>query len=209
MKKGIKLLLLFILISFSKTYAQKERILDSITAKMCDDIKKVDIDKASPDSLSMMFEKMMMDACTPFLGELMQYYDLAGPGSTEAGTKLGEEVAKKLFANCPKAMSYAMKMAEAKDDPPPVDLESSKSNFKGKLSKVVKGDFYKFICTDEKGLQETFYWFQNCGAEKLLPDPSKYIGKTLKINFVEVNYFIPSENNYKKIKMMAMLEVIN
>lgn len=202
MNKVIKLLLLILLVSTSQGFAQKEKVLDSITAKMCNDIKKVDINKVSPDSLSIMFETMMMNACTPHLGELMQYYDLMGPNSSEAGTKLGEDVAKRLFANCPIAVNYAVKMAENQNSasPPPIDMTSSNANFKGKLTKVVKGDFYKFICTDDKGLQETFYWFQNCGAEKLLPDPSKHIGKILKIKFVEVNYFIPSENNYKKLR---------
>ncbi|POY38382.1 hypothetical protein C3K47_03005 [Solitalea longa] len=210
MKKNL-LILAILLFSVSHVFAQKEALVDTITQKICLELKGVNIDKLSADSASNLFEKTMTKVCLEHMGSLMEYYDLMGPNANEAGTQLGNDVAKQLMKSCPAFVDFAMKMAATDEtsSSSSAGTESVSSNFNGKLTKVVKGDFYRFICTSEQGLQETFYWLQNCGAEKLLPDPNKYVGKKVKINFTEVSYFIPSEGNYKKIKTMTVFNLVD
>ncbi|MCO4294707.1 hypothetical protein NF867_17730 [Solitalea sp. MAHUQ-68] len=209
----MKRILLFIPILFfcslSSVFAQKEAFIDTISQKICNELKDVQLDKLSPDSVTSLFGKVMMKACADHMGTLLEYYDLMGANSDVAAEQLGNDVAKNLMKNCPRFLDFALKMANEKKTPLPIDTESATSNYNGKLSKIVKGDFYKFICVNEQGLQETFYWLQHCGAEKLLPEPNKYIGKKVKINFIEVSYFIPAESNYKKIKMMVVFDLLN
>jgi len=143
------------------------------------------------------------------MGLLMQVAEKRGVSVSDkaAMEKVGQEMAMELMKqNCNAFVQMSLKMSQGmvRDEAVP-DVSSTS----GTLTSVETKDFCKFIVTDTKGKKVSFYWlhyFKN--SEKFTDQPSKYVGKKLKIFWQETEVYVPTAKGYYKIKEITEVQVM-
>jgi len=143
------------------------------------------------------------------MGLLMQVAEKRGVSVSDkaAMEKVGQEMAMELMKqNCTAFVQMSLKMSKGMVQDEEVVSVSSTS---GTLTSVETKDFCKFIVSDSKGKKLSFYWlhyFKN--SEKFTDQPSKYVGKKLKVFWQEIEVYVPSAKGYYKIKEITEIQVM-
>ncbi|MDB5013452.1 MAG: hypothetical protein JWQ25_1654 [Daejeonella sp.] len=119
--------------------------------------------------------------------------------------KLGMDVAKDLFAqNCQPFLKISMLMAadEIKD-------MGLTGDDKGRFVRIETKGFNYFVLMNAEKKEHSFIWFRQFpGSENFIKNPAYLIGKSVKIEWQEVEVFIPSAKKYAKMKEVTGVQAI-
>ena len=126
----------------------------------------------------------------------------------EAMRKLGIEVGKELLKmKCGSYLKVSAIMAGKDDD----SQEGSKTEMlQAKLARVDNKDFTYLILKDNNNKEHSFLWFEYfAGSEKFTGGKlNNFIGKRLKVSWMEKEVYLPKANGYFKIKQITGLETV-
>jgi hypothetical protein len=202
MKNIFLLMLLFV---FAKTgTSQSTGNMKKITDSICDCLTKKDLSsiKTTEDANTAFMNCFMNNAS--LLMELAQERNVDFSDQV-AMRNLGLEIGKELMKqNCSSFIDLSMKMAGSEKTE---GTTSATGVTGGKLIRIDNKDFRYFIVTDASNREKSFIWLHYfSGSEKFMDNTAKYIGKSIKINWQEIEVFLPSAKGYFKIKEITGIE---
>ena len=122
--------------------------------------------------------------------------------------KIGQELAIEMMKqNCSSFVQMSLKISQGGEAVG--DEVSELSSTSGILSSVETKEFCKFNLTDAKGKKTSFYWIHHFkNSEKFTDQPSKYIGKKIKVFWQETEVYVPAAKGYYKIKEIKEIQVL-
>ncbi len=115
---------------------------------------------------------------------------------------LGVEIAKNLMnEKCTGFMQLAVKMAQKGD--------AESSSIEGKFKRIDNKGFNYIIVADEDNQEKSFLWLhQFSGSETFMRDPASLTGKRLKIDWKEIEVYLPESKGYYKVKEITAITVL-
>jgi hypothetical protein len=121
--------------------------------------------------------------------------------------KIGEELALEMVKqNCNAFIQMSMKISKGEETMGEVTEVFSTT---GTLSAIETKDFSKLILTDANGKKSTFYWMHHFkNSEKFIGQPTKFIGKKMKVSWQETEVYIPAAKGYFKIKEIKGIDLL-
>jgi len=79
----------------------------------------------------------------------------------------------------------------------------------GTLKRIDTKDFNYFVLTDAENKERSFIWLRQFpGSDSFMGNPNQLKGKKLRIEWREIEVYIPSAKNYYNIKEVVGLEVL-
>lgn len=203
-----KLLLLVLAIAFY-TNSQAQNKIGPAQRKMldtlCNCMNKVDLTKIkTPDEAEAAFENCFNDHLE-LLAEVAieENVDLStNEGQGKVGSLIGVNL---LQEKCASFLRLAGIMAKKKDGESAVETQSTTGAFK-RID--VKG-FNYIVLKDAKGSERSFIWLRQFpGSEKFTGITTKYIGKSMKITWQEMEVYLPAAKGYYKVKEIIGVDVL-
>lgn len=200
------LLPLFLLVLLPTLSAQT--VPGPVEKKMTDNICAC-ISKLDPDSIKdkQSADKAFMDCFSQHAGLLVQVTEERKIELTDhpAMRQLGIEIGKNLLSqNCPGFMHLSMAMANGSDTG-----ESLTGVTEGRLKRMDTRDFNYFVLTDDDNKEKSFIWLRQFpGSDSFINDASKLVGKKLRIDWQEMEVYVPSAKSYYSIKEVVGMEVL-
>jgi hypothetical protein len=115
---------------------------------------------------------------------------------------LGVEIGKNLLnEKCPGFMQLAVKMAQKDQD--------GASTTDGKFKRIDNKGFNYIVVVDENNQEKSFLWLQQfTGSENFMKDPASLVGKRLKIDWKEIEVYLPTAKGYYKVKEITAITVL-
>ena len=199
-------LILCLLCAFSFTRAQSDTTMKKFVDSVCKCMGKIDLNTIKSEAEA----QQAMTACfvKDNMAVLMKLADERNIDITDqaAMRKVGEEVGMELMKqNCQAFIQLSMQLSKAGGKSEVVSISTTS----GTLATVETKDFCKFIVTDNSGRRNTFYWLHHFkNSEKFMDQPSKYVGKKLKVSWQETEVYIPAAKGYFKIKEITEVQVL-
>ena len=140
---------------------------------------------------------------------LMKVAEKRGISITDqaAMEKIGQELAIEMMKqNCNSFVQMSLKMSKSAEVLEEVVDASSTS---GTLSSVETKEFCKFNLTDASGKKTSYYWLHHFkNSEKFIDQPSRYVGKKIKVFWRETEVYVPAAKGYYKIKEITEIQVL-
>jgi hypothetical protein len=117
---------------------------------------------------------------------------------------LGTQIAKNLLAEkCQGFIQLAVKMA-GKDD-----AGSESSSLEGKFKRIDNKGFNYIVVVDENNQEKSFLWLQQfTGSENFMKNAASLAGKKLKIEWKEIEVYLPEAKGYYKVKEITAITVL-
>ncbi len=175
-----------------------------MTANICDCITNLDHTQIQNTQSA---EKAFQNC---FTGQANLILSLAEERNVELNDQqamkmLGTDIAKNLMReNCPGFMKLAIAMANEQEANQPMNGVTE-----GRLKRIDTKDFNYFVITDDTNKERTFIWLrQFSGSDAFVGNASKFVGKKVRINWQEIEVFVPSAKNYFNIKEVTELQVL-
>ena len=115
---------------------------------------------------------------------------------------LGIDIGKDLLKEkCEDFMKLAVKMAQ-KDD------AETKSTTEGKFKRIDNKGFNYIVLTDNNNQEKSFLWLRQFpGSESFTTNTAQYLGKRIKIDWKEIEVYLPQARGYYKVKEIISLDV--
>lgn len=174
-----------------------------MTNALCDCITKLDKSKLTGAKEA---KQAFMDC---FTSQADLFPDVAAERHVEftdhdAMKKIGADIGVNLMKQkCDGFMQLAVKMAEKDQEVP--ETQSTTGAFK-RID--VKG-FNYIVLTDAKGSERSFIWLKQFpGSEKFMGPTIKYAGKKIKINWQEMEVYVPAAKGYYKVKEITAIDIL-
>ena len=206
MKKLI-ILIIIATISFSAK-SQTDTTMQVFVDSVCKCLSKVDLNTIKNQSDA----QAALSGCilNENMNLLMKVAEKRGVDITdqEGMEKIGKELAIEMMKqNCSAFVQMSVKMSKAGPvaDEEVLDVSSTT----GTLSSVETKEFCKFNLTDARGKKTSFYWLHHFkNSEKFTDQPSKYVGKKLKVFWQETEVYVPAAKGYYKIKEIKEIQIL-
>ena len=108
--------------------------------------------------------------------------------------------------NCTAFLSLSVAMAKKNgNDQSMLETHSTTGSFK-RID--IKG-FNYFVINDENHSEKSFLWLRQFpGSESFMGGTIKFAGKKLKINWQEIEVYLPQAKGYYKVKEITGIEVL-
>jgi len=118
---------------------------------------------------------------------------------------LGAGIAKNLMTEkCQGFMALAVKMA-GKDD----DAGSGSNATAGKFKRIDNKGFNYIVVVGDDNQEKSFLWLQQfTGSENFVGNPASLAGKRLKIEWKEIEVYLPEAKGYSKVKEITAITVL-
>jgi len=203
MKIKYHFLFLVLLTITVNSFAQTKSALDDAAQTVCDNLKDLDPQKATGDEIKTRFQTIMLKVFADHMHELMSEMDMTEMNG-ENGRKIGEEIGRRMLKVCPSYVMLAAKM----DDNTADDVSVSSSQ--GTISKINNtGDFVQIFIKDVSGRETNYYWLKYFkGSESFENGSQSNIGKKIKIQWDEVEFYIPKAKGYYKLKEIKNVDFL-
>jgi hypothetical protein len=117
---------------------------------------------------------------------------------------LGAGIAKNLMTEkCQGFMALAVKMA-GKDD----DAGSGSNATEGKFRRMDNKGFNYIVLVDENNQEKSFLWLEQFAGSEKFADAANLAGKKLKIDWKEIEVYLPTAKGYYKVKEITAITVL-
>jgi len=198
------LLLLLIIAGFNIADAQTTPgpAETKLTNALCDCITKLDKSKLTGAKEA---KQAFMDC---FSGQADLFPDVAAERHVEftdhdAMKKIGADIGVNLLKQkCDGFMQLAVKMAEKDKEAP--ETQSTTGTFKRIDTKG-----FNYIVIASEGSERSYLWLRQFpGSEKFTGITTKYIGKSMKITWQEMEVYLPAAKGYYKVKEITAVDVL-
>ncbi|MDX5348029.1 MAG: hypothetical protein LPJ89_03265 [Hymenobacteraceae bacterium] len=177
----------------------------AITDSICNCISNVDYAKITSEKSA---EKVFVECIAKQPSLMVKFAEerKVSFSNQAAMRQLGEELGKNLLnTNCPGFMKLTMAMVEHSEGN---DEELSGVTY-GKLKRIETKDFNYLVVTDDENKEKNFIWLRHFpGSDNFMNNTGKLVGKKLKIDWQEIEVYIPAAKNYYKIKEITGVEVM-
>jgi hypothetical protein len=119
---------------------------------------------------------------------------------------LGVGIGKNLLnEKCDGFLKLAVKMADKSSD----NENAESSTTEGAFKRVDNKGFNYIVITDDTGNEKSFLWLRQFpGSENFMNGTGKYIGKKLKISWLEMEVYLPAANGYYNVKEITGIGVL-
>ncbi len=205
MKIKICFLLLGLVLLGGFSFAQTKTVsaLDQATAEVCEGLKGLDPEKATVEEIKTAFQNVMLKAFGAHMNELMVEMKMENMDG-ENGRKIGEEIGRRMLTKCPTYVMLAAKMTGSSSDD--ADVNSAD----GTISKInSSGDFVQIFVKDANGREQNYYWLKYFkGSEGFENGGLSNIGKKVKIQWSDIEYYIPKAKGYYKLKEIKQIDIL-
>jgi hypothetical protein len=116
---------------------------------------------------------------------------------------LGVEIAKNLMnEKCAGFMQLAVKMAQKGD-------AGSSPTIEGRFKRIENKGFNYIIVADDDNQEKSFLWLQQfSGSENFMKDPENLAGKRLRIDWKEIEVYLPDARGYYKVKEITGITIL-
>lgn len=124
-------------------------------------------------------------------------------GDNAAMHDLGVEIAKNLMnEKCAGFMQLAVKMAQKGD-------AGSSPTIEGSFKRIENKGFDYIIVADDDNQEKSFLWLQQfSGSENFMKDPASLAGKRLRIDWKEIEVYLPDAKGYYKVKEITGITIL-
>ncbi len=191
----------------------KDSLVRRIALDACDEISKKDLAGASQDAVMEMLGMALLPAMVKYEKELKEFYQLDDFSDAAAMEKVGRDVGMKLVFLCPefaRVITTGLASNSEGDDKNPRVLSMSEQTLSGTLLKIETGEFTSLQIRTPAGKMEKIWWFEYfSGADILLENPAKLVGKKVVVNYVEKERFTHATKEYARIKLATGIKLSN
>ena len=203
-----KTLLLLILTAFSFTVFGQTPISPlekALTDSLCSCISKINLDKITNSQEAKNAFTDCFGKRTDLFMELASEKKL-DPTDQVAMRQLGIDLAKDLFSqNCSAFTRLSVKMAETAKS----SNEESEETLEGNFKRIDLKGFNYIVLSGKNGSEISFLWLtQFPGSEKFMANTTIFVGKKLKVNYREMEVYIPLAKGYYKVKVIYSVDVL-
>jgi hypothetical protein len=174
-----------------------------VTDNICTCITALDIENIQDKQSA---EKAFVNCFSQEAGSFVQ---LAAERKIEitdqaAMKNLGTDIGKNLLnQNCQGFMQLSMAMVKE------TEAGTATGVTEGRLKRLDTKDFNYFVITDSDNKEKSFIWLRQFpGSESFTQDAAKLVGKKIRINWQEMEVFIPSAKNYYTIREVVELKIL-
>ena len=203
-----KLLMILFLGSIAcSAMSQTDTTMQVFVDSVCKCLSKVDLNKIKTQNDA----QVALTSCVmnENMSLLMKLAEKRGIDITDqAGMeKIGQELAIEMMKqNCNAFVQMSIKLTKGGET---TEAVSNVSTTSGTLASIETKDFCKFILTDASGKRSTFYWMHHFkNSEKFIDQPTKFIGKKMKVSWQETEVYIPAAKGYFKIKEIKGIDLL-
>jgi hypothetical protein len=199
-----KILLIFLLIGFTRAYAQTTPgpVEKKITQNLCDCINKLDMTTITTGEQA---NKAFMDC---FMAQMELAPDLAAERGVElsnndAMRKIGNDIGINLMKQkCEGFMKLAVVMAKK-------DNGAVSNTTTGTFKRIDVKGFNYIVVADNPGSEKSFLWLRQFPeSEKLAVPALQLANKRLKITWQEMEVYLPQAKGYYKVKEITAVEFL-
>jgi len=113
------------------------------------------------------------------------------------GTGLGKNL---LTQKCQGFMQLAIKMAQKED--------AGASSTEGKFKRIDNKGFNYIVLVDENNQEKSFLWLRQFTGSENFKNPASLAGKGLKIDWKEMEVYLPEAKGYYKVKEITAITVL-
>jgi predicted transcriptional regulator YdeE len=114
------------------------------------------------------------------------------------GVKIGKNL---LNEKCQGFMQLAMKMAQ--------NNEGESSSIGGKFKRIDNKGFNYIVVVDDDNQEKSFLWLQQfTGSENFMKNTITLAGKKLKIDWKEIEVYLPESKGYYKVKEITAITIL-
>ncbi|MFH4965233.1 hypothetical protein V8G69_09550 [Gaetbulibacter sp. M235] len=203
------ILLFFFILSinvFSQSNEEaKENLLNTISIETCDCIAKKNLDFKSHDSnkLQLEFGLCILEGYSNNKAEADKYLNISFDDQRSLEL-LGEQVAMKMFTNCP---DYILALTQ---DTQTDEYLPDSNNFviTGKISGIEKNQFNIIEFKDDTNRVHKLLWLEYFDGEHLLHSDSDFKNLNLEVTYYESEMFDPVIMEYRNFKVITKLSAI-
>lgn len=203
-------ILLFLFILSINVFAQpneeaKENLLNTISIETCDCIVKKNLDIKSLDSnkLQLEFGFCILESYSNNKAEADKYLNISFDDQRSLEL-LGEQVAMKMFTNCP---DYILALAQ--DYKADVNNESNNDFLiTGKITNIEKSQFNIIEFKDNTNRAHKLLWLEYFEGEQLLHSNNNYDNLYLQVSYYESEMFDPVIMEYRTFKVITKLSAL-
>jgi hypothetical protein len=194
MKNLFALSLAYIMVSPS--FAQAHLAEKQLSASICDCITHLDMDKIKSKSEA---SASFSDCFVKNTGLMSKVAAERRVDSTDVDVmrQIGVDIGKDLVnENCTAFTRLSLKIADAKEG-----ADQPIGTVTGKLKRMIVSGFNYIIITDPSGAEQSFLWLRQFpGSENFMSGIDKYIGRDVKIDWQEIEAYLPQNKGYYKVK---------
>ncbi len=205
MKKTLLVLLILAVFFDQKLFAQANRAPGPaekrITDSLCNCIVRLDKSKIKTAKEA---NDAFMDCFGKQSGQLVDVAEerKVSMNDHNAMHDLGTDIGKDLLKEkCDGFMQLALKMNQK-------DNAETKSTSEGKFKRIDNKGFNYIVLTDGNNQEKSFLWLRQFpGSENFINDTTRYLGKKIKIDWKEIEVYLPQAKDYYKVKEIVSLDV--
>ena len=195
MKKALILLLTLVVFKASKAQTAVGPAEKKMTDSLCNALSRLDMSTIHTKEEANEAFMECFGRYASILIEVAEEHKVEmsdGEGMRLIGQGIGKNLMRE---NCPSFMKIAVKMA-GKDTDGGTILATA-----GKVKRIDNKGFNYLVITDAEGKEKSFLWLrQFAGSEKFAGLPASYTGKPVKINWQEIEVYLPQAKGYYKVK---------
>ena len=201
-----KIILLGVLLFFLQKVTAQSIISPAeqkITDTICNCLAKVDISKINNKNDAVAVITVCFGKHVDMLMEVAREKHV-DPSSTAAMREIGTQIGKDLFnENCAAFTQLSIKMAEGD-----VAKDEGEGYAEGVFKRIDAKGFNYIVITDKSNNEKSFIWLRQFpGSEKLTSGSARFIGKNIKIEYQEIEVYLPQAKGYYKIKEIKAVEI--
>lgn len=182
-------------------FAQKT-LRDILAEEFCVELNKKEFPKVWDESSIQLLGSAMLPTITAHAEEIKQQLGIdldSEAGMEEIGTVIGSYA----VSSCPKFKDMMEKMMQ-----PKVDEVMTADSYEGKFLGLDTGGKFAFLrVEDTNGREQKVWWLEYFpGSEAIVKSPKSWVGKRVKITYVEREVYEAQLKEYIKIKIAVGLE---
>lgn len=179
--------------------ATEQRLTDSI----CKDLSRLDLNKINGKEEAEAAFTNSFASHTDLLMKLAeeQHVDF----NDEAGMeKIGVKIGKDLMAmNCEAFTKISFKMVEDKKKSEGTGITE------GTFKRIDTKSFNYIVVADENKSEKSFLWLREfSGSDKFTGETAQYAGKKLKVEWREIEVYLPQAKGYYKVKEITGITLL-
>lgn len=189
------------------SYGQKDStsLLKRITKSFCDEFSKKDQSKITAENMEMELGLLILPLLGKYADEIEKEWGISS--DADGLEKIGEKIGQDAALNCPEFQSFIVKNLDAING---LDEDEKEKTISGSFISIeTTGVFSSIQVKNKSGKEEKFWWFEYFdGADEVVKNAGKLKSKSVTVKYKETEIYDASLKEYRKIKVITGLTVV-
>ncbi|WP_345950845.1 hypothetical protein ABDD95_05225 [Mucilaginibacter sp. PAMB04274] len=204
-KISLLLIMAFTAITALKAQTKPGPAEKKLTDSICNCVNQVNVSSIKTTEAA---NAAIMDCFTKYTSILMEIAEerkiefTNDDAMSQIGTDIGKNLLKQNCSNFIKLSVISNKQDESASN-------NTSGSTTGTFKRMENKGFNYIVLLDADSKERTFLWLrQFAGSENLSNRPASYAGKKVKINWKEIEVYLPQAKGYYKVKEITAVDIL-